>query len=237
MTLYYVSNRLERSPAAEERTLSRVYNWLAAILALRVTYLAFDPLFVAPVWAALAIAYFIVGLRTRSNEFRAQGYRVTLLVALRCFSTNFVVAQRLSLAPRIVATSICVALFLAGQFFAAKNAALLTGIERHARTFFSLAAMLLLTGMLFHEVSGRLLTMAWGFEGLACLSTGFALRERILRLEGLGILLLCILKLFLYDLRNLETVYRIFTFVALGLILLGVSWIYTRFRLQIRRYL
>jgi uncharacterized membrane protein len=50
-------------------------------------------------------------------------------------------------------------------------------------------------------------------------------------------LLVCILKLFLYDLRNLETIYRILSFVALGLILLGVSWIYTRFRERVSRYL
>ncbi len=237
MALYYLSNRLERSPAAEEQTVPRVYSWLAAVLALRVTYLAVNPLSLAPSWAALAILYFIAGLRTRSIDFRAQSYCVTLLVVLRCFSTNFVSSESLSLAPRIVASSICVALFLVAQFLAAKNTASLTGVERHARPFFSLVAVLLLTGLLFHEVSGSLLTMAWGFEGLACLSTGFALRERILRLEGLGVLLLCILKLFLYDLRNLETVYRILTFVALGLILLAVSWIYTRFRIQIRRYL
>ncbi|MES1256970.1 MAG: DUF2339 domain-containing protein [Acidobacteriota bacterium] len=45
------------------------------------------------------------------------------------------------------------------------------------------------------------------------------------------------MKLFVYDLRNLETLYRILSFVALGLILLAVSWIYTRFREHIRRLL
>ena len=44
---------------------------------------------------------------------------------------------------------------------------------------------------------------------------------------------MCVLKLFLYDLRNLETPYRILSFIALGLILLGVSWVYTRFREQV----
>jgi uncharacterized membrane protein len=49
------------------------------------------------------------------------------------------------------------------------------------------------------------------------------------------LLLFCISKLFVYDLRHLETVYRILSFVALGVILLGVSAIYTRFRESIRR--
>ena len=72
---------------------------------------------------------------------------------------------------------------------------------------------------------------------MVLLGIGFVARERLLRLQGLVLFLVCILKLFLYDLRNLETMYRILSFIALGLILLGVSWIYTRFRENIRRLL
>jgi uncharacterized membrane protein len=82
-----------------------------------------------------------------------------------------------------------------------------------------------------------MLTVSWGLLGVALLGSGFAARERVLRLQGLVLLLICILKLFFYDLRNLETLYRILSFVALGLILLAVSWIYTRFRDQITRLL
>jgi len=91
--------------------------------------------------------------------------------------------------------------------------------------------------LLYASVSGGLFTVALGLEGLALLGAGFGLRERILRLQGLALLLACILKLFVYDLRNLETVYRILSFIVLGLIMLCVSWIYTRFREHIRRLL
>lgn len=59
----------------------------------------------------------------------------------------------------------------------------------------------------------------------------------MLRLSGLALLLLCVLKLFIHDLRNLDTPYRILSFIALGLILLGVSWVYTRFRERIHQLL
>jgi uncharacterized membrane protein len=90
---------------------------------------------------------------------------------------------------------------------------------------------------LYGRVSGGLLTVAWGCEGLALLGIGFPLGQRVLRIQGLVLLLICILKLFLFDLRNLETMYRILSFVALGLILLAVSWIYTRFQEQIKKLL
>jgi uncharacterized membrane protein len=45
------------------------------------------------------------------------------------------------------------------------------------------------------------------------------------------------IKLFIYDLSYLDTLPRIFSFIVLGLILVGVSWIYTRFREHVQRFL
>jgi len=109
--------------------------------------------------------------------------------------------------------------------------------EQIASTALSVAATLLLAALLYESVSGGLFTVALGLEGLALLGVGFPLRERVLRLQGLALLLACILKLFVYDLRNLETMYRILSFIALGLIMLGVSWIYTRYREQVQKLL
>jgi uncharacterized membrane protein len=74
-------------------------------------------------------------------------------------------------------------------------------------------------------------------EGVALLASGFPLRDRVLRLSGLALLLACILKLFVWDLRHLETLPRILSFLVLGLLLVAVSWIYTRFRERVQRYL
>jgi uncharacterized membrane protein len=63
------------------------------------------------------------------------------------------------------------------------------------------------------------------------------MRELILRMQGLAALFVCVVKVFFYDLRNLETVYRILSFIALGVILLSVSWIYTRFNEHLKRLL
>jgi len=102
---------------------------------------------------------------------------------------------------------------------------------------FSCLATGLLTVMLYYEVSGSLLTVAWGVEGIALLLAGFPTRERTLRLAGLALFFFCISKLFFYDLRQLETGYRILSFFVLGLLLLGASWVYTRFREQLKQLL
>ncbi|MEO8661367.1 MAG: DUF2339 domain-containing protein [Bryobacteraceae bacterium] len=80
-------------------------------------------------------------------------------------------------------------------------------------------------------------TLAWGAEGMALLLAGFAFTSRAMRLTGLGVFALCILRLFFYDFSTLETGARILSFVLLGLLLLGGSWLYTRFREDIQRYL
>ena len=82
-----------------------------------------------------------------------------------------------------------------------------------------------------------MLTLSWSLEGIGLLAAGFWLRDRPVRLAGLGLLLLCIAKVFFYDLRNLETFYRILSFIGLGLILLAVSWVHTRFQEQVRKLL
>src|SRR5213078_4852866 len=90
----------------------------------------------------------------------------------------------------------------------------------------ALAATLLLSLTLYLRVSGSVLTIALAAQGIALLSAGLTLRHRALRLAGLALLFFCILKAFVYDLSYLETLPRIFSFIVLGLILVGVSWLY-----------
>jgi uncharacterized membrane protein len=110
-------------------------------------------------------------------------------------------------------------------------------IEQYAAPVYSILGTLLLTILLFDKVQGRLLTVALGVEGAGLLLFGMFTSERILRLSGLALFLLCIGKAFVHDLRQLDTLSRILSFIVLGLLLLGASWFYTRFRERINRLL
>jgi len=168
-------------------------------------------------WAYFGLGLVVAGRRMQDLDLTWQSYGVAAIAFLYAIFNP----------PNTWFATAVVAAFYAAQAIS----------ERHGRTFFSILATLLLTATLYDKVSGSVLTMAWGGEGLALLAIGFVARERLLRLQGLVLFFVCILKLFLYDLRNLETMYRILSFIALGLILLGVSWIYTKFREHVRRYL
>ena len=180
------------------------------------------PDWVVPVaWAALAVLLLVLGLQWES-------YFAATLGFLHIWIVNFPSLEMVGgVSARLVSAGAVAAVLYGAEFLAARGS--------RARAFFSVLATLLVAGLLRKEVSGSVLTVAWGVQGLLLLGAGFPARERPLRLAGLALLLFCISKLFIYDLRHLETVYRILSFVALGVILLGVSWIYTRFRETIRR--
>ena len=75
-----------------------------------------------------------------------------------------------------------------------------------------------------------LLSAFWSVTGVAALIVGL-LRDRLgLRLGGFALLTIALAKVFLYDLSTLESLYRVLSFVALGLLLLAAAYAYQRMR-------
>jgi hypothetical protein len=101
----------------------------------------------------------------------------------------------------------------------------------------SITGTALLTLLVYEKAHGRLLTVSLGIEGGVLLAAGFLLQDRIFRLSGLTLFLLCIGKLFIHDLRELDTGSRILSFIVLGVMLMAASWLYTRFRDKLSRLL
>jgi uncharacterized membrane protein len=77
------------------------------------------------------------------------------------------------------------------------------------------------------------LSLVWLIYSI--LLIGYGIWRRILSLRIIAIIIfgVAILKIFIYDLRFLESLYRIFSFIGLGLILLSVSFLYQRFKSSI----
>jgi len=97
--------------------------------------------------------------------------------------------------------------------------------------------IVLLTFMLALKMRAGMVTVAWGMEGVAVFLLALALNERSFRLTGLALLMLCVGKIMVIDAWRLAPRDRYLTFIVLGLALLGVSFLYTRYRETIRQYL
>ncbi|MEN6375867.1 MAG: DUF2339 domain-containing protein [Smithella sp.] len=74
------------------------------------------------------------------------------------------------------------------------------------------------------------LSILWAMYASLLIGAGIFRRLRGVRLLGILLLAITILKVFLIDLSELRTFYRIISFVILGLLLLAVSYGYNRFK-------
>jgi uncharacterized membrane protein len=249
LLLYYLHGRLA-AEAGWERRAARGCLYAAAVVAVFLVRFELGRVLAVDGWALLMLALLWAGLRRADADLRWQSYGLAVLVFVRSWATNFYSPESLAGMPGRVATAaVVIAALYAAEFLSPRApgeagevadpaaAGLGARLDRHARTGFAFLGTALFALLLGYEVSGGLLTVAWGLQGVLLLALGFAGRERPLRLFGLVLLLVCILKVFFYDLRELEGLARIGSFIVLGLVLLGVSWVYTRFREPLRRYL
>jgi uncharacterized membrane protein len=74
------------------------------------------------------------------------------------------------------------------------------------------------------------LSGVWLLYSGVLMGLGLWRKNREMRVAAIALFGFSILKIFIYDLSFLETLYRIFSFLALGLILLAVSYAYQKYR-------
>ena len=84
--------------------------------------------------------------------------------------------------------------------------------------------------------TSAVITIIYVITALAWIVYGFARRFSFIRLFGLGLAILSVIKLFLVDLASLTEGYRIVTYFTLGLTLVAISFVYQYFnkRLELR---
>lgn len=232
------------SPPAELMA-ARAYLWASMALVAALALVEMPAALVADGWAALGVAAFVVGLWRRDDDLRLHGYILAAASVGRCWMVNLASGHLDPSMPDPVAlTALVVALCFVAQLLAPRPGAgpvttspLLASLDRHARTGFALLGTTLLTVLLYYKMSAQALTVAWGIEAAVIVVFGFIAHERALRLSGLLLLAICIAKLFALDFRGLDALARIISFIVLGVLLVAASWVYTRYRDQLHKYL
>jgi uncharacterized membrane protein len=69
---------------------------------------------------------------------------------------------------------------------------------------------------------------AWLSFGIVLLAVGFALRSQPARLVALGVIAVTVAKVFIIDTASITGIYRALSVTGLGIVLLGVGWLYQR---------
>jgi uncharacterized membrane protein len=68
----------------------------------------------------------------------------------------------------------------------------------------------------------------WLAFGVALLAAGVGLRSQAVRFASAAVVILTVLKVFLVDMRDLTGIYQGLSFIGLGIVLLGIGWLYQR---------
>jgi uncharacterized membrane protein len=71
-------------------------------------------------------------------------------------------------------------------------------------------------------------SVVWLAFGVALLLVGIALQSQPARLASAAVVILDTFKVFFIDLRDVEGLYRALSIICLGLVLMGIGWVYQR---------
>jgi Predicted membrane protein (DUF2339) len=99
------------------------------------------------------------------------------------------------------------------------------------------APLLLIVVAIAVKMDPGVVTLAWGVAGVMVIPIGLLANQRSYRLSGLALLLLCVGKIIFHDAWQLDERNRYITFIVLGVALILVSALYSKYRGQVSRLL
>ena len=249
----------------EQRNLTLFSAGLAAVFTFLVVPVQLDGLWISMAWGVEALVLVWLSFRLGMHEFRWASYLVlvAMLSRLILFDTfnldidDFIPIinwRFISFAAGIVSLYLAAWLVARGRRddvasrfaqYEAHGPIILLALANFA-TLWILSAEILASADsgrfdLPADVSDNLsvlgLSLLWGVYSAALIVLGVLQRWRWVRLAGLALLSVAVIKLFLYDSQTLEQEYRVIAFVALGTVLLACGMLYQRYKSAVRGFL
>jgi Predicted membrane protein (DUF2339) len=249
LAYFFADWRIRRTADSELNARLRpgaaVLPYLGTIAIVALLYFELPSAWVAAGWASTALALIALAYLLKRADFLYQSLGLAVLVGVRTVVWNFVQATVADVSfwqTRMAFVGVTIALLFAALPFAfawrrvAKDGDA-PGLEKRPEQVFFFAAFSLLTALVALEAASGHLTVAWGIEGVSIFLFALALGERSFRLAGLGLLLACVLKTFALDVWGMDSQSRWITLIVLGGALVLVSFLYTRYKEKLRRYL
>lgn len=176
-------------------------------------------------WLLEATVAALVALRIRNSYFQYASVLGFLICG--CFYINLVSFQHDPAMPTVYLASMLMYFAAFALYSFSKNAA-----SADARILFLIQFFLasFCVGMMIpHKLLSNCVSSAWALQGMLLLVCGFWLREKLIRVSGLILFGLVVLRLLFIDLASAATIYRIVAFIGTGIVLLGSAYGYAMF--------
>lgn len=231
----------------------RVSGFLGTMTLVALVRFELAPDWVAAAWAVMAAVLIWICRLSDRRYFLNQGLLIAFLVSFRALFYNFYERSYFP-APfwqsRLVTVGLallvmCGALYLAYPLVVkeapesnrGKFRRMFGAFGRHPEQILFFLPLVMLTLLIRLEVPKGMVTLAWAVEAVAVFVFALWIRQRSYRLAGLGLLLLAVGKIVIFDVWGLSARDRYLTFIALGAAMLAVSWLYTRYRDTVKQLL
>lgn len=218
---------------------------LALVLVTVAVPFRLDGNWISAVWSLQALALVACGVRWRLSGLRTAGLFVFAAAGFRLlFMTAGLPVHVLFLNRRFATFAIAVACMLAARLLAPQDGVAPRERKGFAALELSMHSLVLLAlslevwdGLRRAGTRGRVdihlapelgLSLLWAVYASGLMFYGVRGRRRLLRWQALALFALVIAKVFFYDLSFLSSGYRILSFLVLGALLVGVSFLYQR---------
>jgi uncharacterized membrane protein len=263
--VYLALNRLRpKADSAGESNLQLMHMALAVGLVTVAIPIRLDGHWITIGWFVEAAALLWVGGRIKSDLLNAFALTALVLGVVRLLLYDDFDTVQLIVNMRMATYAIAIAVlgFVAyeaskredenartvGAFaVVAMNALALTGLSLEIRDYYSrqMASLQPATGIWLAANAEQLRSIGtardftysalWMAYGAMLMVTGFWRASAFVRWQALLLIAATILKVFIYDTSQLDRIYRILSFVVLGVLLLAISFAYQRDWLKLSR--
>ena len=235
-TVLWFARKPDANPRVREPSLqiALLYRWVA--MAMSITWVCQYVPARERIWVLglIGLGNFLLAGRLRNRE--ALLFSATFSVAaLALFWLPF------SEAPTVYVPNLLIILALLAQAHITRRFPDRYPIDSHIQH-----AMILVGGLTLwvfvsrwvQDIAGGFyLTASWSLLALGLFTAGLVLRERMYRWLGLGILACALGRVVIFDVWKLEAIYRILSFMALGIVLLVLGFIYSKYQEKIKEWL
>ncbi|MEO1451944.1 MAG: hypothetical protein AAFV07_20605, partial [Bacteroidota bacterium] len=188
-------------------------------------------------WSGVAMLILFIGYTNKRLE-RLRFY--TLIInGLAAFRTIILAAQYLNpttplgiewsaLAMALILQILCI--YLAHRYVKLGEIGFVSHMVPAFPYMLLYPTLLAMAVVLFQGFETQLLTMLWMLECLLIFALSIVLRDHKFRYTAMAIVIICMIRLPFFDLRQASTLERALSLVGVGLILILMDFIYKRFK-------
>jgi uncharacterized membrane protein len=183
---------------------------------------------ICPVLSLEALLLVMLSVHLNIKRLRGYAYAALSLLAV-CFMLNDIFGLSTLKHWTIILTNVGIffAIYVLLKHYVAQNKLVMFFIHEAAAVL--VGGTLMLMFAIYQHVPHQWISLALGTSGVGLIAMGIMARDKIERSLGLVLLGLTFVRVIMVDLSGLDIIFKIISFITIGLLFLGISFIYNRF--------